>query len=208
MAAKKKGLPEITCTKDTHPGLVQYAKEALALRAQIAELQVKEDALKTKISEAAAVIRVTEETNKTNYIGLVKVVNEDQAASQVQFKICNGGLAETEGTVLDGHFGSARTTLFEKDYAVQNILDPDGLIADMRSKGQNPWDFVELHVKKNLDRSFKDSPHVTMDKAFLPVEGFLATLNEIKHTLTAEAKTYIGKYLGACLKPSVSLGHK
>lgn len=208
MAKSKKGLPEITVTKDTNPTLVTLAKEALALRAQIAELQTKEDDLKTRIAEQAGVVRVGEESIKANYVGLVKVVDEDQPASQVQFKICNGGLAETEGPTLDGHFGSARTMLFEKDYAVQNILDPDALIADMKAKGQNPWDYVELSVKKNLDRAFKDSPHVTVDQAFLPVEGFLATLNEIKHTLTPEAKAYIAKYLATCLKPSVSLGHK
>ena len=208
MAKSKKGLPEITVTKDTNPTIVDWAKKALALRAQISELQTQEDDLKTKIASQAGVIRVGEETVKNNYIGLVKVVDEGQSASQVQFKICNGGLAETEGPVLDGHFGSVRASLFEKDYAVQNILNPDALIADMKARGQNPWDFLNLSVKPNLDRAFKDSTHVTVDQAFLPVEGFLATLNEIKHTLTSEAKTYIAKYLLACLKPSVSLGHK
>jgi hypothetical protein len=208
MAKSKKGLPEITITKDTHPTLVMLAREALALRAQISEIQTKEDTLKTQIAEQAGVVRAGEESNKTNYVGLVKVVDEGQSASQVQFKVCSGGLAETEGPVLDGHFGSARTMLFEKDYAVQSIIDPEALIADMKAKGQNPWDYVDLTVKKDLDRAFKDSPHVTVDQAFLPVEGFLATLNEIKHTLTPEAKTYIAKYLAACLKPAVSLGHK
>jgi hypothetical protein len=208
MAKSKKGLPEITCTKDTHPELVAAAKEALSLRAQIAELQVKEDTLKTKIANLAGFTRVAEETNKTNYVGLVKIVDENQATAQVQFKICNGGLAETEGPVLDGHFNSARTLLFEKDYAVQNILDSDALLAEMKARGQNPWDYVELHVRKDLDRAFKDSPNVTVDKAFLPFEGFLATLNEIKHTLTPDARAYISKYLEACLKASVSLGHK
>ena len=208
MAEKKKGLPEITCTKGTHPDLIQAAKEAQALRAQIAELQVKEDELKTKIANLAGVTRVTEETTKNNYIGLVKIVDEDQATSQVQFRICSGGLAETEGPVLEGHFGTARTLLFEKDYAVQNIVNPDALLAEIKGRNQNPWDYLELKVRKNLDRAFKDSPNVTVDEAFLPVEGFLSTLNEIKHTLTPEAKVYITKYLEACLKPSVSLGHK
>ena len=208
MASKKKGLPEITVTKDTNLALVELARKALALRAQISDLQTKEEDLKTQIAEQAGVLRIKEETDKTNYIGLIKIVDEDQSASQIQFKICNGGLAETEGSVLDGHFGSVRTSLFEKDYAVQNILDPDALITDMKTKGQNPWDFLDLSVKKNQDRTFKDSVHVTVDPAFLPVEGFLATLNDIKHTLTPEAKTYIAQYLLACLKPSVTLGHK
>lgn len=206
--AKKKGLPEITVTKDTNPTIVEWAKKALALRAQISELQVQEDDLRGKIATQAGEVRVLEESTKSNYVGLVKIVDEEQSASQVQFKICSGGLAETEGPTLDGHFGSVRTSLFEKDYAVQNILNPDALIADMKARGQNPWDYLDLNVKKNMDRTFKDSPHVTVDQAFLPVEGFLATLNEIKHTLTTEGKIYIAKYLLACLKPSVSLGHK
>ena len=208
MAKSKKSLPEITVTKNTYPSIVDMAKEALSLRAQISELQTKEDELKAKIAEQAGEVRVSEESTRSNYIGLVKIVGEDQPASQVQFKICSGGLAETEGSVLDGHFGSARTMLFEKDYAVQNILDPEGLIAEMKAADLNPWDYVELSVKKNQDRIFKGSPHVTVDEAFLPVEGFLATLNELKHTFTPEAKTYLAKYLAACLKPSVSLGHK
>mgnify|MGYP001289185120 CR=1 FL=1 len=161
MAEKKKGLPEITCTSKTHPDLVQAAKEALALRAQIAELQVKEDDLKTKIANLAGITRVAEETNK--YIGLIKIVDEGQATSQVQFRICNGALAETEGTVLEGHFGTARTLLFEKDYAVQNIINSDALIAEIKGRNQNPWDYLELKVRKNLDRACKDSPKVTVD---------------------------------------------
>jgi hypothetical protein len=207
MAAKKKGLPELICTKETHPALVEFAREALNIRAKVAELQAQEDALKTQISDWAKTARVSEET-KANYIGLIKIVAEEQQASQVQFKISNGGLAESEGPVLDGHFGAARTLLFEKDVAVNAIVNPDALIAEMKSKGQNPWDFLDIKVKKDLDRAFESSPNVTMDKAFLPMEGFLATLNEIKHTLSSDAKAYIAKYLEAALKPSVSLGHK
>jgi hypothetical protein len=45
-------------------------------------------------------------------------------------------------------------------------------------------------------------------EAYLPVEGFLSTVNEFKHTFSAEAKEFLKEYLKEVLKPSVSLGHK
>ena len=202
MATKK----EIIVTKDTNPALVELVRKAGVLQDQISDLQTQEKVLKTQITTQAEAIRTKEEIDKTNYIGLIKVVDEDQPTSQVQFKICNGGLAETEGPVLEGHFGSDRVSLFEKGYAVQNILDPDALITEMKTKSLNPWDYLNLSVKPNLDRTFKDSNFVTIDQAYLPVEGFLVKLNNIKHTLSIGAKAYITKYLAVCLKPSIVLG--
>lgn len=205
--AKKKGLPEISVTAQSHSGLVDLAKQAHSIRSQISELVAREENLKEQIAEAAYFIRKAEE-QKSNYVGLIKVVDGESSPSQIQFKICNGSLDESDGPALDHFFGSARPMLYEKDVVVTGITNPDGLIAEIQGRNQNPWDYLELKVKKGLDRAFVDSSHITLDKAFMPVEGFLATLNEVKHTLNNKAKEFIANYLERVLKPTVSLGHK
>jgi hypothetical protein len=207
MAKSKKALPEISVNAQTHPDLVKKAEVALDLRNQIADLTVKETAAKKALAEGASAVRLQEQ-GKDNYIGLVKVSDQGQSTAQVQFKVCSGALPLEEGQTLDAHFGSARPMLFEKDMVVTGFTDPDALLADMKSKGQNPWDLLELKVKTGVDRAFATSPHVTKDEAFLPVEGFLATLNEIQHTLTPAAKAYLAEYLAKVLKTTVNLGNK
>jgi len=206
---KKKGLPEIVVTKDTYPDLVRVVKQAQDLRAQIAALMEQEEDLKRQISEKASDIRVAEESQE-KYIGVVKVVGQDMAPAQVQFRINSGflQLGEEEGPTLDHHFQGVRPLLWGQSVWVKAITNPDNLIAEIRNRGQNPWDFLDIKVKKDLDRAVVDSPNVAVDKAFLPLEGFLATLNEVASGLTSEAKKYVGEYLGHVLKPVVSLGHK
>jgi hypothetical protein len=205
MAAKKdkKGLPEITVNT---PEIISKAKEALEIRRQLADLTARETAVKKDLADLATVARVTEETNQ--YIGLVRIVDESITPCQVQFKITGGALALEEGPVLDQHFGAGRPMLFERDVVITGAVNPDALIAEIRARNQNPWDYLELKVKKGLDRALADSPNVTKEEAFLPKEGFLATLNEIKHTFSQEAKSYISQFLAVVLKPAVDLGKK
>jgi len=208
MAAKKKALPEISVGAPEHADLVQLAKDALALRSQIAELTSRETEAKKAIAEKAGLIRTVEETAKGNYVGLIRITDADQTPSQVQFKVTGGALALEEGTALDEMLGSARPMLFEKDVAVTGVTNPDALIAEIRARNMNPWDFLDISVKKNLDRSVADSVHVTKEEAYLPKEGFLATLNEVKHTFDDKAKEYLKAYLAQVLKPAVDLGKK
>jgi hypothetical protein len=208
MAAAKKKLPEVCVNGQSHPELVAVTKEAMDLRSQIADLTTKETVAKKKIAEQAEVIRVHEERTKGNYVGLVKITDEGMGPAQVQLKMCNAALALTEDEALNHFFGSARPMLWAKDMAVTGIQSPDALLQEIRARNQNPWDFLELRVKSGVDRALADSPNVVKEEAFLPVEGFLATLNEIKHTLSPEAKEYLSKYLVQVLKSTVSLGHK
>jgi hypothetical protein len=208
MAKSKKSLPEISVNAQTHPELVAVTKRALNLRSQIAELETQEKTSKARIAELAEGVRRTEEREKSNYIGVVKITDEEMAPAQVQHKMCNAALAITEGETLDHHFTSARPMLWEKDMVITGISNPDALLTELREKGQNPWDLLELKVKTGVDRALESSPNVIKEEAFLPVEGFLATLNEIKHTLSPEAKEYLSKYLETVLKVTVSLGHK
>jgi hypothetical protein len=113
---KKKGLPEMVVTAEQNPDLIAKAKEALRLRAQIAELEAQETALKKSIAEEANALRKTEETTKGQYIGNVKIVDGDQQSSQVQFKVMSSliSLGLDQEATLDHLYGSSRALLFGK----------------------------------------------------------------------------------------------
>jgi len=205
--AKKKGLPEVIVTKATHPDLVKKAGEVLAIHTQIADLTAQETQIKKDLVETATAIRQSEES-KGNYVGLVKICDADQATAQVQFKILDGAIPIDQEQTLNIYYGSARPFFFEKEVVITAISNPDALLADLKSQGQNPWDLLELKVKTGVDRALASSPHVIKDEAFLPVEGFLATTNEMKHTFSKDAKAFHADYLKDVLKPAVSLGNK
>ena len=211
MATKsKKSLPEITITANQNPNLIAKAKEALRLRAQIADLEVQEKTLKQEIADEANRLRKIEETNNKNYVGLVKMVDGDQQASQVQFKIMAAlvALGTDQEATLDALYGSGRTHLFGKHVEVKVLRDPLALIKELQDQGKNPLDLLDVKIKPGLDRAFIGSPNVTFEEFFLPCEGFLAISNEISASWGPETKKYHGKYLDTVLKPNVSLGHK
>ncbi|MBE3144241.1 MAG: hypothetical protein IMZ61_10010 [Planctomycetes bacterium] len=207
MAKTKKGLPELAVDSKSHPGLVTVTKEASDLRSQIASLETKEKAAKAKMAELASGIRATEET-KGNYIGIVKVTDAEMSPSQIQFRMTNAAIDVEQGPTLDAHFNAARPMLWSKDMVVTGITDPNALIEEMKDRGQNPWDYLEIKVKPGLDANFRESLNVVKGEAYLPVEGFLSTVNEFKHTFSAEAKEFLKEYFQEVLKASVSLGHK
>ena len=205
--AAKKSLPEFLVNNKNNPALVTVTKEALDLRSQIADLETQEKVAKTKMSEQATTIRAAEEA-KGNYIGVVKVTDEGMNPSQIQFKMTNAAIDIEQGPTLDAHFNAARPMLWSRDMVVTAITNPTALIEEMTARGQNPWDYLEVRVKPGLDANFRSSPNVVKGEAYLPVEGFLTTVNEFKHTFSAEAKEFLKEYLKEVLKTSVSLGHK
>jgi len=207
MATKKKGLPEFTVNKDSHPEIVAAAKEALDLRSQIADLETKEKAARARVAELGKQIRLAEQ-GKGNYIGIVKITDTDMTPVQVQHKMSDAALDLEEGPTIDHHFGAARPMLWDKDIAITGVSNPDALLQECRDKNLNPWDLVTLTVKPGVDRTFTESPNVVKKEAYLPIEGFLATINEVKNSLGPEAKIYLHKYLEAVLKATVSAGHK
>ena len=208
MAAKKKALPEIKVSAPEYQPLVDQVKKALDLRAQIAALSTEETEAKKGIADQAKAIREAEEA-KGNYIGLVRVTDEDQSPGQIQFKIAGQcAVAVEDLPALDTFFGSARVMLFEKDVAIESILDPLALIKEIQDRGQDPLDFLDIKVKKGLDRALADSPNVVKVEAYLPKEGFLATINEIANTFTDSAKEWVKNYLAKVLSTAVNLGCK
>jgi hypothetical protein len=205
--ATKKGLPELAVDRKFHSDLVDVTRKALECHVKIAALETQEKAAKKEMAEKAKDIRVAEEA-KGNYIGIVKVTDEGMSPSQIQFKMTNAAIDIDQGQTLDTHFGAARPMLWSKDMVVTGITDPSALIEEMKARGQNPWDYLNVTVKPGLDANFRDSANVVKGEAYLPVEGFLSTVNEFKHTFSAEAKVFLAEYLLAVLNASVSLGHK
>ena len=120
----------------------------------------------------------------------------------------NGALAVDEGKNLDMLYGTARPLLFQKERVVNEIVDPMALIKELIDAGKNPFDYIDIAVRKGMDHVLVESKNVTSGEAYLPKEGFLNTLNEIKNTLSDNAKTYTKEYLNNTLKPRVVLGTK
>ena len=204
MTTKKDGLPEMNVSTGL---LADLASKLVHVRSDIAGLQTFEKDHKKGIEDEAKNVRTVEEA-KGSFIGLIKIMTEGATPVQVQFKIQNGALALSDEANLDNLFGAARPLLFERDHAVTEVVDPGALIDELKSSGKNPWDYLNVSVKPGLDRAVCQSPSVVATEAFLPKKGFLNTLNEIAHTLKAEAKDYIQTYLGKCLKPTVVVGSK
>jgi hypothetical protein len=205
MSSKTKdGLPEMNVDSGR---LFELARDLVATHADLATIETSEKKQKQEIVQVASATRTSEES-KGSYIGLIRIVLGDSAPVQVQFKIQNGALDVTEEANLDGLFGPGRPLLFERDHVVTEIVDPAALIDELKQQGKNPWDYLDVKVKPDLDRAVYQSKHVVAAEAFLPKKGFLAKLNEIGHTLSDEAKAYITTYLEKCLRPVVSVGSK
>lgn len=220
-AAKKKALPEVI---NNNPELITLAKTALELRNQIANLEGELALAKKDLADKAKVVRELEETNG-KYVGLIRIVDGEQSPCQVQFKIVNGALAMSDQDKSRGFLGAAFDLLFGKDSAVDKVLRPAALIAWLIAKGLDPWQYIEIKVKKGMDKFILDAPSmdanewhedmtvpegilITKAEALMPREGFLATCNEFAHTFTDSAKSFLKNYLSKVLSIAVDLGKK
>jgi hypothetical protein len=205
MATKKAtALPEITIS--TGP-IADFAKSACIARAKVSEAQNEEDTAKKSLVTEAEMWRENKE-QAGEYIGLIRVIQEDCPSVRVEFKISNGAITEDQLPELDRVFGSVRPLLFEKAVAITEITDPVELIDSLSSKGLNPWDYLQVSVRTGHDEIIAQHKGVITDTALLPKKGFLATLNDVAKSLTDEAKAYVKAYLKASLKPTVPLTSK
>ena len=204
MATKKEGLPDINVDKGP---IIESARTAVECRAQIAELTTTEKTASSEIAKLAEGLR-QEEVGRDKYIGIVRVTGEELPPVRVEFRMENGALAVDEGKNLDMLYGTARPLLFQKERVVNEIVDPMALIKELIDAGKNPFDYIDIAVRKGMDHVLVESKNVTSGEAYLPKEGFLNTLNEIKNTLSDNAKTYTKEYLNNTLKPRVVLGTK
>ncbi len=202
--AKKPNAPE----KNVDTGeLVDLAKQALEARAKAAEFTTVEKARSEEIGTKAEALR-RQEVEQGNYIGIVRVTHADQQPIRVEFRLENGALAVTEEANLDAIYKGSRPVLFKREKVVTEILDPIELIRELMAAGKNPFDFLELKVREGMDHALVESRHVTNAEAFLPVDGFLNTIEGIKGSMSDDAKTFTKNYLQGALKPRVVLGTK
>ena len=204
MATKKEGLPEINIDNGQ---IVDEAKQAVEARSKIAELTTVEKQHSHEIAVLAEGLR-QEEVSREKYIGIVRVTNSELPPVRVEFRMENSPLDISEEQNLDAIYGSARPLLFQREMAVNEIIDPTALIKELVDSGKNPWDYLSLSVRNGMDHVLVESKNVASGEALLPKEGFLNTLNEIKNTLTPDAKEYTKAYLDKALKPRVVLGTK
>jgi hypothetical protein len=199
-------LPEVNVNKCE---LVDTARQALAIAAQIADLETQLKECKKKMIGSAVIERLAA-LDKSRYIGLVRVTAEDMPASRVEFKTCAAAaLAVEQEDVLDGFLGAARPLVFSRTQVITEITDPEQVVTELKKAGKNPWDFLSLSVKSGMDGVVAaHTEGVISAECFLPTKDWLASLNNIVHTLSEGAKKFIAEYLLKALTPSVVLGSK
>ena len=199
----KKALPE----KNIDKGPILATAQALVdLRSRIAGLETQEKAEKKNLAELAEGVRSEEEAN-TNYIGLIRVTGDGLPPIRVEFRLQNGALDVSQEEDLNKLFKSARPLLFGREELVTTITDPAKLLTDLQAQGRNPWDYLEISVKDGMHRVVSEwSDAVVAEEAFIPREGFLATVNDVVHTLTTEAKNFLKDYLVRALKAVPVIG--
>jgi hypothetical protein len=204
MASKKTDTPEINVDKGV---IVGFAKEALEARAEAAEYTTIEKQNSELIAKHSEILR-QEEIARDQYIGIIRITAENQAPVRVEFRMENCALDVSEEANLNAIYGAQRPVIFQREKIVNEIIDPLALVQELVDAGKNPFDYLDLSVRKGMDHVIVESKNVTSGEAFLPKEGFLGKLNEIKHTMSPEAKEYTKNYLQGAIKPRVVLGTK
>jgi len=205
--SKKKTLPEHIVKLETEVLAVQ-AKNALNEREEVNLHTSEEKEWKQKIAAHSEALRQIL-LDGDEIIGKVTIAPPNQVAVRVEFRINNGSMDVDEMDNLDKLFKTARSELFEKVEIVESVTDPTELIETLTDEGLNPWDYLEIKVKKNMDKIVIDKGKgVFTAKAILPRQGFIATVKELWGRLSKEAKIYTEKYLELALEPAVVLGTK
>lgn len=205
MATKKKPSPS-EHNVDTGE-IVEEASKALDARAQVAEFTTVEKHHAGNVGQLAEGLRQAG-YEREHFIGVVRITSKDQSPVRVEFRLENGALNITEEANLNAIYGSSRPLLFGREKIVTEIINPLELLQELVNAGKNPFDYLDLSVKKGMDHALIDSGHVTTAEAILPRDGFLDTLNDIKSTMSTDAKTYTKNYLNGAVKPRVVLGTK
>lgn len=203
----KKTLPEHIVSKDTEV-LATQAKKALEEREKVNYHTSEEKEWKQKMAVNSEALRdILLDDNKV--IGKITIAPPDQTAVRVEFRINNGSMDVDEMDNLDKLFEDARPELFEKAEIVASIIDPTALIEALTNEGLNPWDYLNLSVKKNMDKIIIDKGIGTLTaEAILPRTSFISSLKELWRHFSEEARIYTKKYLKLALEPVVVLGTK
>jgi hypothetical protein len=207
MAKKKTTLPE-HIVKGENEVLSKQAKNALDEREQVNYHTGEEKEWKQKIAVNSSALREIL-IDDDEIIGKITIAPPDQTAVRVEFRINNGSMDTDEMDNLDKLFEGARSELFEKAEVVESITDPTALIEALTNEGLDPWDYLNINVKKNMDKIIIDKgTGINTADAILPRQGFMAKLPDLWKRFSEEAKLYIKNYLKLALEPVVVLGTK
>lgn len=201
----KKALPEHNIDSGD---IVDIAKSLVETRSKIAELQTREKQQKKELAEKSDEIRESEEENG-NYIGIVRITGGDMPPVRVEFRIQNGALDTSQEQQLDELFKAARPQLWGREKLVTAVADPAKLVQDLTEQGRNPWDYLEISVKKGMDRVVSEwSDAVVAQEALVPREGFLATLTDLVNVISDNARKFLKEYLVSALKTVPVVGSR
>ena len=202
-AIKAALLPEITVDSGS---LVDHARKALKFRAESAEAEALEKVSKEQMILESEALRESKLATD-EFIGMVRVVCGPEAPPvRVEFRINNGTLEVTQESELDKVFGGVRPMLWSRGKVISEIPDPTGLIASLTKAGMNPWDYLSISVKDEMDEVVSQHPGTVTAEALMPVKGFIAKVNEVVQALSAEAREFLKVYLKGVLKPTPVLG--
>lgn len=203
----KNSLPEHVVDTNEH-GLAKQAKISLDAREKVNEYTAAEKASNGILGTDANDLRLAE-AQKDNIIGKITITPPNQGAVRVEFRIGEGSLDVEDLDALDMLFGSARPELFEVAEVVTSITDPAALYEALDKAGLNPWDYLDLKIKKGQDQIVVDKgAGIVTDKAILPKKGFLTNLKPLMKNFSVAAKEYILDYLKGAFCPKVVLGTK
>ena len=210
MAQKKSTtLPEFIIN-DPKSILSRHALKAHEAREKVNEHTADEKKWKDSISTCSEGLRDNKaEEDPPNIIGKITIAPPNQTAVRVEFRLNNGSLDAEELPNLDELFGEARPDLFELTKIVEKITDPAALIKALETAGLNPFDYLNVSVKTNMDQIIIDKGEgfVTAE-AVLPKKGFLAVLPDLVRHFSEDAVKYLRLYLKEALNPTVVLGTK
>lgn len=207
MSKKKATLPEHIVSKETET-LAKEAKSALQEREKVNLHSGKEKEWKEKIAVHSKALREIL-IDGDEIIGKITIAPPDQTAIRIEFRINNGSMETDEMDNLDKLFEAARPELFERAEIVESIQDPTALIEALTNEGLNPWDYLDISVKKNMDKIVIDKgTGIFTAEAILPRQPFIAKVKELWGRFSEEAKIYTKKYLELALEPVVVLGTK
>ena len=205
--SKKTTLPEHIISRETET-LAKEAKSALDEREKVNLHTGKEKEWKEKIAVHSKALREIL-IDGDEIIGKITIAPPDQTAVRVEFRINNGSMDIDEMDNLNRLFETARSELFEKAEIVESIVNPTELIEALTNEGLNPWDYLNISVKKNMDKIIIDKgTGIFKAEAILPRQGFIAIVKELWERFSEEAKIYTKKYLKLALEPVVVLGTK
>lgn len=199
-------LPEVSVETGA---IVDRAKEAVDFRATEAKAAADGKAVRERIEVEASELR-KEYAEVNEFIGLIRVAGVDAPPVRVEFRFSSSGkLPVTEEGLIDRLFGPSRPILFSREKTITAIKDPAQLVADLKQKGRNPWDFLTVVVRTGCEAVVCEcSDAVIAGECFLPRKGFLARIKEMLGEFSDETISWLKTYLNKALSPTVVVGTK